>query len=161
MKKYLLLFFAWSALLAACQSSGNLVVGSGDRQATPLPPAPTLSPDAIALGQQVYVEYCAACHGAELEGEPEWKSPNEDGSFRAPPHDASGHTWHHSDSVLIEAIRLGGARLPANIGGSSNMPAYDDILTEAEMLAVLAYIKRSWPAELREAQWEQTAQTQP
>jgi mono/diheme cytochrome c family protein len=83
--------------------------------------------------------------------------PNEDGSFRAPPHNQEGHTWHHSDRILVEAIIEGGARLPDNIGGTSNMPAFGEILTDEEITAVLAYIKSSWPEDIRQMQWENSA----
>jgi mono/diheme cytochrome c family protein len=121
-----------------------------------VPPLPTVDPDAVALGQGVYAAHCASCHGASLEGEPDWKIQNEDGPFRPPPHDASGHTWHHGDKTLEEAVKLGGARLPANIGGASNMPAFADVLTEGEITAVLTYIKSTWPEEVRALQWEAT-----
>ena len=29
----------------------------------------------------------------------------------SPPHDSSGHTWHHSDQILLELIR-GGSDFP-------------------------------------------------
>lgn len=122
----------------------------------PVAPPPTLTADAIALGQQVYVEHCARCHGANLEGQANWQEQNEDGSFRTPPHDASGHTWHHADGLLIEAIERGGARLPAAVGGTSNMPAFGEVLTDDEITAVLDYFKSTWPQEIRVAQWEQT-----
>ncbi|MBE2199506.1 MAG: cytochrome c [Anaerolinea sp.] len=160
LKKHLVLIFLWPLLLAACQGDGDLDLARNASQELSFPPAPALSEADVALGQQVYAENCAACHGADLEGEADWKSQNEDRSFRAPPHDASGHTWHHGDDILIEAIRLGGARLPANIGGTSTMPAYADILTDEEILAVLAYIKSSWPDDLRRIQWEQTLREQ-
>ena len=122
-------------------------------------PLPALDPAQVAQGEALYATYCAACHGAELEGQPEWKQPNEDGSFRAPPHDESGHTWHHGDETLQEAIRLGGGRFDAAaVGGTSAMPAYDGVLTEAEMTAVLAYIKSHWTDETRSIQWQATLQ---
>ena len=121
-----------------------------------IPPLPDISPDEIALGQDVYAQNCAECHGENLEGETNWQQQNEDDSFRSPPHDDSGHTWHHSDKLLFESIALGGARLPDNIGGNSNMPAFADILTEGEMIAVLNYIKSTWPEDIRSIQWEQT-----
>ena len=74
------------------------------------PPLPTLDPAEIALGKDVYALNCASCHGVNLEGESNWMTQNNDGSFRAPPHDVSGHTWHHADSLLIESIVLGGER---------------------------------------------------
>ena len=126
---------------------------------TPL--LPTLDSQQIAMGREVYVEHCAVCHGVKLEGQANWKEQNEDGSFRAPPHDASGHTWHHGDRPLIEAIERGGARLPANIGGTSNMPAFGDVLTDEEITAVLNYIKSTWPEDIRAIQWEQTVREQP
>ncbi|MEW5988534.1 MAG: cytochrome c [Chloroflexota bacterium] len=129
--------------------------------AATIPPAPTLDPAAVTLGQQVYTAHCAECHGANLEGQPDWKQQNEDGSFRAPPHDASGHTWHHSDRLLLETIRLGGQRLPATVGGTSNMPAFAETLTEAEMQAVLTYFKSSWSADIRATQWEMTVMDTP
>ncbi len=85
--------------------------------------------------------------------------PNEDGSFRAPPHDASGHTWHHGDQTLLDAVRLGGARLqPLNV--ISAMPAYGELLSEQEMTAVLIYIKSTWPKDLQLYQWEATLREQ-
>jgi mono/diheme cytochrome c family protein len=121
-----------------------------------IPPLPILEPDEIALGREVYETHCADCHGENLEGEPNWQVQNEDKSFRAPPHDANGHTWHHGDKVLIETIELGGSRLPDNIGGSSKMPAFAEILSDEEITAILTYIKSTWPDDIRAIQWEQT-----
>jgi mono/diheme cytochrome c family protein len=124
--------------------------------ATPQP-LPTLSPAVIAEGQAIYAANCANCHGENLEGEPNWKEQNEDGSFRAPPHDENGHTWHHGDNTLIEAIEKGGARLnDLNVGGTSNMPAFEEILTPEEITAVLTYIKSTWPEDVQAIQWEVT-----
>ncbi len=109
-----------------------------------------------SVGEAVYVQHCASCHGVNLEGQPDWKQQNEDGSFRAPPHDDSGHTWHHGDPTLLEAIRLGGARFnDLNIGGTSNMPAFGEILSDEEITAVLAYIKSTWTEENQT--WQQEA----
>ena len=41
-----------------------------------------------------YQEYCASCHGVNLEGQANWRSRNQDGTLPAPPHDETGHTWH-------------------------------------------------------------------
>ncbi len=105
----------------------------------------------VAQGQQTYTTYCASCHGINLEGQPDWQQKNPDGSLRAPPHDETGHTWHHGDMALIESIKLGGARLPANTGISA-MPVYKDILTDQEITAVLAYIKSTWPNDIQATQ---------
>ena len=55
----------------------------------------------IAQGEDLYREYCAACHGADLEGQPDWRSAGPDGVLPAPPHDETGHTWHHPDGVAV------------------------------------------------------------
>ena len=55
----------------------------------------------VALGQQIYAEQCAACHGDNLEGQANWQSRHEDGRLPAPPHDETGHTWHHADELLF------------------------------------------------------------
>lgn len=125
-----------------------------------LPPMPTPDTAQIVRGEALYEAHCATCHGADLAGEPDWQQPNADGSFRAPPHGASGHTWHHGDGVLLEAIRLGGSRLSGQLGGASAMPAFERALSREEMLAVLAFIKQSWPEDIRLIQWEMTVQEQ-
>ena len=146
-------------LPVACGGQGRTPVAPQTAVPTALPP-PTLAPDAIALGGQVYAQYCAVCHGAGLEGQANWMEQNEDGTFRSPPHDASGHTWHHADGALVDAIRLGGARLPDSIGGTSTMPAFDEVLTDEEIAAVLDYLKSTWPPEIRIVQWEQTLRSE-
>ncbi len=103
--------------------------------------------EVVAQGRQIYTTNCASCHGVNLEGQPDWQQANPDGSLRAPPHDETGHTWHHNDTALIESIKLGGARLPANVG-TSTMPAYNVILTDQEIVAVLTYIKSTWPNDI-------------
>ena len=125
--------------------------------AAEIQPLPALDVGEIALGQELYAVHCTRCHGPELRGEANWQTQNEDGSFRAPPHDASGHTWHHSDNLLLETIRHGGARLPDNIGGTSKMPAFAEVLNDRQMAAILTYIKSTWPEDIRLIQWEQTA----
>jgi len=55
------------------------------------------NPQAVALGQQVYAARCASCHGANLEGQPNWQQELPTGGLPAPPHDETGHTWHHND----------------------------------------------------------------
>jgi mono/diheme cytochrome c family protein len=108
-------------------------------------------PAQVALGAEAYAAECASCHGADLAGQPDWQTRLPDGTYPAPPHDASGHTWHHPDALLLDYIRRGGAAL---IGGGfkSNMPGFADRLTEDEIQAVLAFIKSTWPAEVRARQ---------
>lgn len=102
----------------------------------------------LERGAALYAEHCAACHGPELEGQPDWRSPLPSGRLPAPPHDASGHTWHHADAVLFRIVKEGTA---AVVGGGyeSDMPGFGDLLSDAEIRAVLAYIKSSWPERQR------------
>ena len=100
----------------------------------------------ITRGREVYQGYCAACHGANLEGQPDWQRPGENGRFPAPPHDETGHTWHHSDLVLAQIIYFGTAKLVGN-GYESDMPGFADTLSEDDILAVLDYIKSTWPEQ--------------
>lgn len=116
------------------------------------PTAPDLNdPAVIAAGRDIYYLHCAVCHGAQLEGEPNWRTANADGSLPAPPHDASGHTWHHSDRVLFDITRKGGASA-APPGFPSRMPAFGGQLSEREIWAALAFIKNAWPADIRARQ---------
>jgi len=96
----------------------------------------------------LYAQYCARCHGSNLEGDPEWQTPLEDGSLRPPPHNANGHTWHHADSLLIQIISQGGD--PA-VGGV--MPGFGEQLNEDEIRSILEFIKTYWDDEQREFQW--------
>ena len=93
-----------------------VVVDAGGRGAD------ATDPELVALGAAVYEQHCAACHGRELEGEPNWRRRNADGMLPAPPHDATGHTWHHSDDLLFRLTRDG----PGVIAGEdyrTTMPA--------------------------------------
>ena len=104
----------------------------------------------VALGERVYHEQCAACHGAALEGQPDWRSRRPDGRLPAPPHDESGHTWHHPDEVLFRITRDGLSGVVA--GYESDMPAYAGILADEEIWAVLAFVKSRWPPRIQAIQ---------
>ncbi|NKE45291.1 cytochrome c [Roseomonas frigidaquae] len=101
----------------------------------------------IHLGRRVYAENCASCHGVKLEGQPNWRTRRPNGRLPAPPHDATGHTWHHPTAQLIELTRKGVTGLVP--GYESDMPAFEGVLTDAEIAAVIAYIASTWPQELR------------
>lgn len=105
--------------------------------------------DTVAAGKTLYTQHCAACHGKSLEGQKNWRSQLPNGRLPAPPHDASGHTWHHPDKQLFELTKFGPAAIVGG-GHQSDMPGYQNILPDSELLAVLAFIKSTWPAEIRE-----------
>lgn len=110
----------------------------------------------VVPGSALYQANCASCHGREGEGQPEWKSPGADGRYPAPPHDSSGHTWHHADEALIDIIRRGGQAAYGQPGFTSGMPAFGDRLSDEEIRAVLAYIKTFWGEEQRAFQEART-----
>lgn len=112
---------------------------------------PTDDPELAAAGAPLYADACADCHGADLEGASTWRQPNADGTLPPPPHDETGHTWHHPDGYLFAYTKFGGrAFMPE--GRQSAMPGFADRLSDREILAILAYIKSEWPAEVREKQ---------
>jgi mono/diheme cytochrome c family protein len=109
------------------------------------------NPAQVTLGRSIYVEHCATCHGASLEGQPNWRETKPDGRFPAPPHDASGHTWHHPQDMLFGITKHGiAAYAPKDY--QSDMPAFEGILTDDEIWAVLAFIASSWPPDIQ-ARW--------
>jgi mono/diheme cytochrome c family protein len=104
----------------------------------------------VAEGAALYDRHCASCHGADLEGQPNWRERNEAGRLPAPPHDVTGHTWHHADALLIDITTRGTAAVVGR-GYESDMIGFGDVLSEEEIIAVLSFIKSTWPAEIIEA----------
>ena len=106
----------------------------------------------VAIGARIYAENCASCHGAELEGQPNWQIPLPSGGFPAPPHDETGHTWHHPDEMLFRYTKLG-ARDALDLEiFDTNMSAFQDTLSDEEIWASLAFIKSRWPETIQERQ---------
>jgi mono/diheme cytochrome c family protein len=109
----------------------------------------------IQTGQILYVQNCASCHGINLEGQPNWRSPNGDGILPAPPHDATGHTWHHDNALLFEYTKCGGQGALATRGitdFNSGMPAFKDVISDEDIWNVLAYIRSTWPERNQKTQ---------
>ena len=135
-----------AAALVAIEFFGYRWISTGDELA--------LRPDDqnyVARGQALYRTACASCHGARLEGQANWRERGPDGLLPAPPHDASGHTWHHPDEVLFNLTKFG-VQPYAGPGYRSAMPAFGDKLSDEDILAILSYIKSTWPAEVRQRQ---------
>ena len=103
----------------------------------------------INIGKKIYLKNCASCHGINLEGQINWMSRLPNGLMPAPPHNENGHTWHHSDKYLFMITKYG---IEEFIGENypNNMPAYKNILNDTEIIAVLSYIKSTWPQKIRE-----------
>ena len=143
-------------LLVACTSSQAEAPSSPPAslllRGEEIPPPPALDPEQVAQGEVLYLQHCAACHKANGEGDPDWKTRNEDGSFKPPPHTNDGHTWHHADDLLLELI-ANGSDFP-----QTQMPVFADQLTDEEIQAIITYMKTWWGPEERAFQWQMTWQ---
>lgn len=104
--------------------------------------------DVVTAGATIYAANCASCHGKNLEGQPNWRERLPNGRLPAPPHDMSGHTWHHQDQQLFEITKYGTAKFTAP-DYQTDMQGYEEILSDDEILAVLAFIKASWPRHIQ------------
>ena len=129
-----------AVLLAACGESS--------------PPIEAKDPNRVAAGEALYARHCASCHGVNLEGQKDWRRRLPSGRLPAPPHDASGHSWHHPDAVLFGITKNGLVPPYAPAGYASDMPAFADVLSDSEIRAVLAYIQSRWPKQVIEARAE-------
>ncbi len=153
-KRKRIVFFAAVVVLAAAAAVGWVSVKRPDDAGLVMPAEVD-----IARGEALYGEYCAGCHGAELEGQPEWQSRGPDGRLPAPPHDETGHTWHHADDVLFQYTKLGGRAALAlrGVDFDSGMPGFGDKLSDQQIWDILGFIKSRWPERERAAQAERTA----
>lgn len=141
-----------SRTLAASAAIAALLALAGCDRLSPEAAGDRLQPDdreVLAVGQRVYTAHCASCHGARLEGQPDWRIRDAAGRLPAPPHDATGHTWHHPDQVLFDITKYGVAKAANLKDYDSAMPPYEGMLSDAEITAVLSWIKSQWPAEIR------------
>lgn len=112
----------------------------------------------IAEGKALYGGRCASCHRKNLEGQPNWKTLLPNGRLPAPPHDKTGHTWHHTDAALTGVTKLG-LKPFAGEDYESDMPAFGTILSDREIEAILAYIKSTWPEREQAYQQRVTRQS--
>lgn len=110
----------------------------------------------VAQGAQLYAQHCASCHGPNLEGQPNWQTRKPNGALPAPPQNETGHTWHHSDQQLFDMTKFGVTPYSPP-GWVSEMPAFEGVLSDDQIWAVLAYIKSRWPERVREAQQQRSA----
>jgi mono/diheme cytochrome c family protein len=122
--------------------------------ASAAPAAPFANADdaaSVLRGKAIYRLQCASCHGRNLEGQFLWQLQDQYAGRRAPAHDASGHTWMHSDADLFAMTKNGRfPGVPKSV--PSYMPAFGHRLSDREILDVLAYIKADWPLGIRVSQ---------
>lgn len=132
--------------------------------------SPTLESNVIAVddlrlpiapdpsGKTLYEANCASCHGINGEGQfpDDPYKIDANGLAGAPPHDPTGHTWHHPDQTLIMLITKGRSQ-----PGSYPMPGFEEKLTQEEIVSILAYIKTMWGTQELETQYQTTENYQP
>lgn len=152
----LILLAAGCAALNAPSPAPTLV----NQYGTPIPAVPTLDANQVARGKQAYRANCGRCHGENGVGDLNWKVPDKDLNYPPPPHNDTGHTWHHADRVLYEAIR-DGLRDPLKPNSELRMPAFGNTLSEADMRALIVYFKSLWNSEHQEFQWMRTTEDIP
>ena len=119
--------------------------------------AGALSAVDLLHGEAIYKVECAGCHGAKLEGQPDWRSRRPDGRLPAPPHDGSGHTWHHPMEQLFAIVKFGMVPPNAPEGYQSDMPAFGSKLNDQQIRVVLGYIESRWPQEIKAQRAERLA----
>lgn len=141
--------FGWKSLAAGAAIAvalAFLVIGDPFVVSTDLRPS---DPRLLAIGERVYKAHCASCHGDKLQGQPDWRARDEQGRLPAPPHDGSGHTWHHPDAMLFRLTKFGLAATVKMPNYKSAMPVYEGVLSDEEIVAVLSWIKAQWPPEIQ------------
>jgi S-disulfanyl-L-cysteine oxidoreductase SoxD len=145
----LLLGCGVAALLAASAAAAALALRAS---AAPLAHfADAENAPTVLEGKKLYASHCASCHGRKLQGQLLWQVQDEFAGRRAPAHDQTGHSWQHADEDLFHMVKFG--RFPTTPSSvKSYMPAYADNLSDAQILATLAYIKATWPLGLRVSQ---------
>ena len=121
------------ALLVGC--GGKATENSASSNPTPetgntssATPAPTPPMDETALGNKVYADRCALCHGPEGKG---------DGTAAAGldpkprNHTDGSYMKTRTDEDLLSVIR----------NGKGGMPAWGSVLSEQEIAAVLKHVR--------------------
>lgn len=138
----------WAVVVLIGLVGGGIVLF---RQAVEVPTMlKPLDKSVVAVGKRVYDQQCASCHGADRKGEANWQKRNADGFLPAPPHDESGHTWHHPAQVLFDITKFGVQKF-AGADYQSTMKPYGAVLSDDEIVAVLSYIKSTWPPRVQRA----------
>jgi mono/diheme cytochrome c family protein len=138
------------ALIAALIVLGIAILVWTQRPRPAASPADAANAEQVAAGQKIYAADCASCHGDKLQGQPNWQQRKADGKLPAPPHDATGHTWHHPDQQLFNIVKRGVAAIVP--GYQTDMIGFGNKLSDQDIWNVLAYIKSTWPTEIQAKQ---------
>lgn len=112
----------------------------------------------VGLGHTLYDQHCAFCHGADLKGKPGWDGEFPDGNRPALPLDGAAPIWRLSDRDIFDVVKYGGQ--PFSPPSYHNaMPAFETELADADIWAILSYVKSHWTEETHTRQKETTAES--
>ena len=104
------------------------------------------NPALVGLGHSLYDQNCGYCHGVDLAGQPGWEGSFPDGNRPAVPLDGRGPIARLADRDLFDLVKYGGQPFsPATY--KNNMPGFDSSLADADIWAILSYIKSKWSEE--------------
>jgi mono/diheme cytochrome c family protein len=117
-----------AAIATYLKDSGN---GGAASKPTPV----TASDNAMRAGAAIYKDGCAACH-----------KDNGAGEARLFPKLAGSALVQSDDPTTLAHVVLSGSRAVSTVGAPTApaMPAFDWRLTDAQVAAVLTYIRNSW-----------------
>jgi mono/diheme cytochrome c family protein len=131
------------AAALALGGAGALLAAWPGGRAHPVIFADAQDDAAVSRGAVVYGERCGDCHGRRMQGQALWQLDDADASRRAPALDATGPAWTRPDAVLFRIVSQ---------GEGTAMPGFASRLTQADRLAVIAFVKSRWPVALRAGQ---------
>ncbi len=107
----------------------------------------------VALGHSLYDQHCAYCHGAALEGRTGWAGDFPTGGRPPLPLDGSAAIWRLGDRDLFDVSKFGGQPFSPPTY-RNEMPGFEGQLADADLWAIIAFVKSRWPEEVRERQRE-------
>ena len=143
-------------LLSACNqdshstaqaSSASMQKITPEKQVTPPPKANFTQ---VTRGGKIFKNNCASCHGAQAQGEPDWRQTRADGLNPAPPLNGTGHAWHHPKKMLMQTIKYG------TPGGKGRMQPWKDKLNDQDIEDITAWFISKWPQQIYVAWYQRT-----
>lgn len=104
-------------------------------------------PAQVALGRVLYRQHCSYCHGSDREGHEDWRPGTTAPSGLAPALDERSPSVDRTDREIFERVKFGGQPFLSPTV-RSQMPAFEFNLTDAQIWALVAYLKNRWPEEV-------------
>jgi mono/diheme cytochrome c family protein len=149
-------FLAAAAVIGALITGGSLAYER--YSTTAVTGVGYTNPALVGLGHSLYDQNCGYCHGVDLGGQPGWEGSFPNGNRPAMPLDGRGPIARLPDRDLFDLIKYGGQPFsPPSY--KNDMPAYDSRLADADIWAILSYIKSKWSEETLARQRELAEQS--